>query len=64
MEDNRNPMTIQAKQPTQTPLHGLLRPLLEDVLQKGIAAGYPREEVLAVMIDLVDDTNFEDVETR
>jgi len=37
---------------TQTPVHDWLRPRLEQLIADGTAAGFEREAVLAVLVDL------------
>ncbi len=36
-----------------------LRPRLHNLMKEAEAAGYARDRVLAVLIDLLDDTNLE-----
>lgn len=45
--------TTDAKKPS---LDQFLMPGLEALFEKALKAGYPRDEILAVMIDLLDDT--------
>jgi hypothetical protein len=44
---------------TQTPVHEWLRPRLEQLLADGVAAGFVREAVLAVLVDLATSVSVE-----
>ncbi|WP_202405263.1 hypothetical protein [Saccharibacter sp. 17.LH.SD] len=39
-----------------------LEPKVEELFKQAVAAGFPRDEVLAVLIDLLDDSNLGGVE--
>lgn len=41
-----------------------LEPKLRALLQQGIDAGFSRETLLAVLIDLLDDSNLEDMDKK
>lgn len=41
-----------------------LAPKLRTLIQQGIEAGFPCDVQIAVLIDLLDDSNLEDMETQ
>lgn len=46
------------------PAEDYLRPKLDSLIEEGVSAGFSRDVVLAVLIDLLDDSAADDAELR